>query len=109
MENPFNLSMSSDQMYCFITRRRRETTQGECISSAGWKKKYLTAARQVNSELLAKTFNRSLVSPECRQQKSIAALCEAYHRLLRSSHQATNESHNADRSRSAQRAAVMCV
>lgn len=78
-------------------------------------KKYLTATGQVNSELLAKTFNRSLVPPECRQQKSIAVLCEAYHRLLRSLHQATNESHGADRSQilqkrdTLQRPAIICV
>lgn len=61
-----------------------ETTQGKCTSSAG--KKYLTAAGQVNSELLVKIFNRSLVSLECRQQKSIAVLCEAYHGVLRNLH-----------------------
>lgn len=54
-------------------------------------KKCLTAVVQVNSELLTKAFNRS-------QQKSMAVLCEVYHRLVRSLHQAANESHSADRS-----------
>lgn len=59
---------------------------------------YLTAAGRLNSELSVKTFNRSLVSSDCRQQKSIAVLCEVYHRVLGSSHRAANESHSAEKS-----------
>lgn len=96
-----------------ISRRRMETTRGKSSSAAG--KKDLTAAGQVNSELSVKTFNRSLVPSECRQQKSMAVLCEAKHRPPRSSPQPANESHGADRSHilegrdTLQRPALICV